>query len=187
LVTTWQISRSDKALDSAGRLLLQQARCILALLARNDVGVAGSQQPAHDPTGGWAVVNTARILAAKVLHGATKPFGLEEMQHELGVLGADRPVAHRVDDVAAAKDLDLHPVTRATALDQLVDELLHGEIAVAGRLWIIAPASGMALRQHEMIHPSKPGDGVANARCNARAEDSHERLIRPGGHVEFAG
>src|SRR5262249_2116641 len=106
---------------------------------------------------------------------------------ELGVLSADWSVADGVNDVAAAKDLDLHPITQATALDQLVDELLHGEIAIAGRLRIVTPATGMALRQHEVIHPAKPGDGAANAGRNARAEDRHQRLIRPGGHVVFAG
>src|SRR5262249_59910368 len=95
-VRSWLSSRSDKEFDIAGRLLRQQARCVFSLLARNDVGVAGSQEPTHDPTGRRTVVDTARILAAEILHGATKPFGLEEMQHELGVLSADWPVADRV-------------------------------------------------------------------------------------------
>src|SRR5258705_6842028 len=107
---SWLGSRSDKEFDITGRLLRQQAGCVLALLARNDVSVASSQEPTHDSTGRRTVVDTARILTTEILHGATKPFSLEEMQYELGILSADRPVADGVDDVATTQDLDLHPI-----------------------------------------------------------------------------
>src|SRR5262249_12846338 len=81
---------------------------------------------------------------------------------------------------------DLHPVTRASALDQLVDELLHCEVTVAGRLRIVPPAARMPKRQHEVIHPTDPAARIANACRDAGAENCDERLIRPRGHVEFA-
>src|SRR5262245_64732922 len=148
--------------------------------------VAGAQEPAHDPTGGRAVVDTAGTLPSETLHGATKTLGLKEMQNELGVLRSDRPVAVGVDDVAPAEDLDLHPITRAPAFDQLVDELLHCEVPVAGRLRIVPPATRVPERQHKVIHPADPAERIANACRNAGAEDRDKHLIRPRGHVEFA-
>src|SRR5215467_1144701 len=108
------------------------------------------------------------------------------MQHELGVLRSDRPIAVGVDDIPSAEDLDLHPITRASTLDQLVDELLHGEVPITGRLRIVSPAARMALRQHEVVHPANPADRIANACRDAGAENGDEHLVRTGGHVEFA-
>src|SRR5690606_4609296 len=116
-------------LDVARRFPLAEAVRKLDFVAGDDVAVAAAEEFARDAPGGGEILDAARILAAEILGCPFQAFVPEEAQDELGVLRADGAVA--VDDVAAAEDLDLHVAARAAALDQLVDELLHGEVPVA--------------------------------------------------------
>src|SRR5262245_28164656 len=113
-------------MDLAGRLTRPQPVGVFPLLTTNRVGFTGPEQPAHDTAGRGIVVNAPRVRSAQVLGGASQSLGLEITEHELRIVAADRGA--RINDIAAAEDLDLHAFARAAGLDQLVDELFHREI-----------------------------------------------------------
>ena len=147
--------------------------------------LVGAAEDAADHAAGLRkIVDAARKLSAEVLRRAGQAFGLEIAKHELGVLRPDQLVT--VGDVAAAEDLDLHPVARAPGLDQLVDQLLHREIAVARRLRLVSPAALVCQRQHEVVHAADADMAIANAGGNARAEDGGDDLVGLRRDVEFA-
>jgi len=75
---------------------------------------------------------------------------------------ADRLAA--VDDVTAAKHLDFHAFARTAGFDELVDQLFHRVVSVAGGHHLGAPFPILVFREHEMIHSPEPGHRVANAR-----------------------
>ncbi len=129
-------------------------------------------------------MDAARVIAAEIVGHRAQALVLEEAQHEVGILRPDRLGAF--GDVAAAEHLDLHALAHAAYFDQLVDELLHREVAEPRGLGVGTPASGLALGQHEVVHAADPDHRIADAGGDARAEHGDEHLVGLSGHVELA-
>jgi hypothetical protein len=157
---------------------------ILGLVMRDRACIGSAEQAAHDPAGRRRVLDASRKIAAEILRGAFEAFVGEIAQHEFGILGADGLTA--VDDVAAAEHLDLHALARAAGLDELVDELLHRVVAVAGRHHLGAPFAVLIFGKHEVIHSTESGHRIANACGHARPQHRHEGLVGLGRHLVFA-
>src|SRR5690606_27123599 len=102
-----------------------------------------------------------RVLPPEILRSDAQAFAFEIARHELAILCPDEIA--RVGDVAAAEHLDLQRVPRAARFEQFVDQLFHGEVAVARRLGVAAPALRPALREHEVIHAADARAWITNA------------------------
>ena len=117
-------------------------------------------------------VKLARDAGANMVHNKFRVFAAD------GVAG--------IGDIAATEDLDFHPFAHASGLDQLVDELLHREVAETRRLEIVPPSARSMLWKHEMIHSANSDDGIADAGRYARPEHRHQHFVDFLGQVELA-
>src|SRR5262249_31142776 len=86
---------------------------------------------------------------------------------------------HRRPDgkLGPAEQLDFEVAPRAAGPENVVDQRFHCVISIPKRRAHPIPLPGVALGQHEMVHPSIAGVGIANARGDAGAEHGGDHLV----------
>src|SRR6267378_2880535 len=112
------------------------------------------------------VEDLARETVAEVLGGNEETLGLEIVAHELRIARAH--VERHVEHLAAADHLELEIRALAAEHHDVVDQALHGDVAVARRRTdeVSRPGAGASRaveRQHEVIHAADPQFAFAHA------------------------
>ncbi len=126
-----------------------------------------------------------RVDIEHVLGNDGNSLRLQVIHHEGGV-----PLSHVhggeiVHDLPAAEDLGLHGFPARAQLQHLVDEQFHGIGPIAA-----GHVVGVAVGQHEMVHPADAAAAVPEAGGDAGPEHRHDHEvfvrheILPGQHLD---
>ncbi len=134
-------------------------------------------------------MDPARIDVAQVFAHDLESFVHHVLAHELDVARADVG-AHGREHAPAARQLQFEILATAAELEDVVDQPLHRDVAVArggadGRAPGTRSLRGVE-RQHEMIHSADADARVADAGGDAGAEHRGDHLAL-GGHVVLTG
>src|ERR1700730_8978730 len=128
------------------------------------------------------VEDLARETVAEILGGDEEALGLQIVTHELRIARAH--VERHIEHLAAADHLELEIRPLPAEHHDVVDQPLHGDVAVArrGADEVLRPGAGAARsvqRPHEVIHSADPQFAFTHAGRHAGAEHSEDRLIVP--------
>src|ERR1700733_508493 len=143
--------------------------------------VEGRGQALHPHLAGCgAVVDLARETVAEILRTDEKAFGLQVFPDKLCIAPAD--VERHVEHLAAADHFELQIRPLAAQGHDVVDQPLHGDIAVArrGTDQVFRPGTGAARsveRQHEVIHPADAQFAFAHTGRHAGAEHGKDGFV----------
>src|SRR6202162_1249011 len=126
------------------------------------------------------VEDLARETVAEILGGDEKALGLQIVAHELRIARAH--VERHVEYLAAADHLELEIRSLPAEHHDVVDQPLHGDVAIArrGADEVFRPGAGAAgsvERQHEVIHSADPQSAFTHAGRHAGAEHREDCLI----------
>src|SRR3954471_11080037 len=178
---------ASKQFDGAGHRLGLNLRLVRSLVAHENLSLGRLQLQQHHPAGGREIVNPARQVPAQMMGRDRQLLRAQIVLDEVRVAVTD--IGIPVQHIAAAEHLDFETLTQAAMRKDVVDQALHGDVAVAHAVGHRVPAAAGAarFRQHEMVHAPDARKGIADAGRDAGAEDRHQHLLRLIRYIVIAG
>src|SRR5688572_4513502 len=162
---------------------------VFALLRHQHLFARRRQLANPHASGLGEIHHAAWVIVAQVFDRDLEALLVHVFTHELDIAGTDVG-GHLRQHVTATDQLELEVLAAAAEFQDVVDEPLHGHVAVPGRgIRGRAPGAfsiGAVERQHEMIHAADLQSGIAHAGRHAGTEHGGHHL-RMACHVVLTG
>src|SRR5258706_295857 len=173
--------QGSEQFDVAHHGLGLQSGAILTF-RRHQRGVRLRQLLAQRAAGGGKESDATRTLVEQITGSDADAFGGEKLEYEIGVALADIDTHDVGHHVAAAEYLRFEIRFARAALEQFIDQLLHGEHAITSS----EPARVAigAVGQHEVVHAADALRVIPDTSRDARAQHRGQDDVVVG-HEKF--